>query len=101
MDSLEIEYNEKIDFPPLYKKVSSSLNLHPKQHEEKTLKQILEGCSKIITGLGELRNKQSDSHGGGRKTTRNPAPRHSELAVNLAGSMASFLIQTFENKTQK
>jgi hypothetical protein len=27
-----------------------------------------------------------------------PLPRHAELAVNMAGSMASFLLATFEAK---
>jgi hypothetical protein len=27
-----------------------------------------------------------------------PLPRHAELAVNMAGSMASFLLATFESK---
>jgi hypothetical protein len=30
-----------------------------------------------------------------------PLPRHAELAVNMAGSMASFLLATFEAKRGK
>ncbi|MFM6080401.1 MAG: abortive infection family protein [Dolichospermum sp.] len=37
----------------------------------------------------------SDAHGRSMNDAK-PAPRHAELAVNLAGSMAIFLIQTSE-----
>jgi hypothetical protein len=44
-----------------------------------------------------VRNRTSDAHGHGRRFYR-PAPRHAELAVNVAGAMASFLIETFERR---
>jgi hypothetical protein len=62
-------------------------------------KRILSGCSNIVGGLGELRNKVSDAHGKGRKAVK-PHIRHAELAVNFAGSMAVFLIKTFEENAK-
>jgi hypothetical protein len=44
---------------------------------------------------GALRNKLDDTHGGGPKRAR-PAARHAEPAVNLTGSMATFLVATLE-----
>ncbi|MEL7979216.1 abortive infection family protein [Vreelandella titanicae] len=85
------------DLPALYKKASQVLNLAPDQHMEEIFKRILGGCSNIVTGLGELRNKVGDAHGQGPKPVK-PSPRHAELAVNLAGTMASFLIATLESK---
>jgi hypothetical protein len=62
-------------------------------------KQILGGCSAIVNGLGTLRNKLGDAHGKGASPVK-PSARHAELAVNLAGTTALFLIQTYEaNKT--
>ena len=90
-----IDYADAIDLSPLYKKIADELNLSPGQHDEQIFKQILGGCSGIVSGLGSLRNKLSDSHGRGPKKAK-PAPRHAELAVSLAGSMAVFLLETHE-----
>ena len=95
LDEEKIEYDEnKIDLPELYKKTAKELNLSPSQHTEDIFKQILGGCSGIINGLGALRNRLGDAHGKG-KTTVKPAPRHAELAVNLSGAMALYLIETY------
>lgn len=79
----------------LYKAVSKELNLSAGAHTEQAFKQILGGCHSVVVGLGNLRNKAGDAHGSGRTLYR-PAPRHAALAVNLAGSMALFLIETHE-----
>lgn len=92
-----VEFNEtNIDLPELYKLTAKELNLSPEQHSEQIFKQILGGCSGIVNGLGSLRNKYGDAHGTGPAPIK-PKPRHAELAVNLAGSMALFLISTYEN----
>lgn len=98
LHGLNIPFNEtNIDLSELYKLTASELNLAPEQHSEKIFKQILGGCSGIVNGLGTLRNKHGDAHGSSPVTAK-PKTRHAELAVNLAGSMAVFLIQTFEAK---
>jgi hypothetical protein len=51
------------------------------------------------TFLGHWRNKSGDAHAGGR--TRVPfKPRHAALTVNLAGSMALFLIETWQARNE-
>ncbi|MEY3498445.1 MAG: hypothetical protein RL308_114 [Bacteroidota bacterium] len=95
LDEKEIEYKEHIELPDLYKLVSKSLNLAPEQHQDQIFKQILGGASSIITGLGTVRNKLGDAHGKS-KTSVKPKSRHSELAVNMAGSMGIFLLRTFK-----
>lgn len=97
LDAQAITYEEGVELPKLYKLVAENLNLSPGQHTEPILKQILGGCQTVVEGLGAMRNKLSDSHGR-RSTQPKPAPRHAELAVNLAGTMANFLIQTFEDR---
>jgi Abortive infection C-terminus len=67
------------------------------QHSETIFKQILGGCTAVVEGLGALRNKLGDSHGKGPNRAK-PYTRHAELAVNLAGSMATFLIETWEHR---
>ncbi|MGB8645151.1 MAG: abortive infection family protein [Anaerolineae bacterium] len=100
LDEKSIEYNNKTDLPQLYHLVSVELNLSPGQHTEDVFKQILGGCSAIVNGLGTLRNRLGDAHGQGKKPVR-PAARHAELAVNLAGSVALFLVETWEFRNSK
>ncbi len=87
------------DLPKLYSKTAEILNLAPSQHTEPTFKAILGGCHTVVQNLGSLRNKVGDAHGQGRNPVR-PAPRHAALAVNLAGSMATFLIETWKARNQ-
>jgi len=96
LDEIGEVYGEKrIELPDLYKRTAKELNLAPDQHTEEVFKQILGGCSAIVGGLGALRNRLGDAHGQGKSNVR-PASRHAELAVNLAGSVAIFLIATWE-----
>ena len=99
LDEQNIAYNDGADLPELYKEVAKSLNLAPENHQEQIFKQILGGSSSIVSGLGALRNKLGDAHGKSKKSIK-PSERHSELAVNLAGTMAIFLFKTFKEKTQ-
>jgi len=95
LDDREVPYKSDADLPALYKAVGKELNLSAGAHTEEMFKQILGGCNSVVVGLGSLRNKAGDAHGAGRKLYR-PAPRHATLAVNLAGSMALFLLETHE-----
>lgn len=95
LDELHIEYEpDKTELHELYKKTSKALDLAPSQYTEDVFKQILGGCSAIVSGLGILRNKLGDAHGKGKGLSK-PAPYHAELAVNLSGAMALFLAETF------
>ena len=93
-------YNGNSDLPDLYKMAAKTLNVAPSQHSEVIFKQILGGCTAVVAGLGAMRNRISDAHGQGKKPVK-PAPRHAELAVNLAGAMATFLVQTHITKVEK
>jgi hypothetical protein len=94
-DERNVTYDEKIELPALYKLAAKELNLSPEQNTEQIFKQILGGCQTVVEGLGALRNKYGDSHG--KSITRSkPDKRHSDLAINLAGTMAMFLMETYE-----
>jgi len=98
LDSSNADYSkDKIELPDLYKLTSKELNIAPSQHTEEVFKQILGGVSSVVNGLGALRNRLGDAHGKGRSPVR-PAPRHAQLAVNLAGATALFLIETWQAK---
>ena len=96
LDDLEAAYDDrKDDLPKLYGRVSKELKLAPSDHTEEQFRAILGGCTTVVNGLGSIRNRTSDAHGQGRKTYK-PGERHAALAVNLAGSMALFLMETHE-----
>lgn len=95
LDLRDVEYPDDIDLPKLWAKTAEQLNLAPNQHQEAIFKAILGGCQSVVNSLGAMRNKVGDAHGTGRKPVR-PKARHAELAVNLAGTMAAFLVATFQ-----
>jgi hypothetical protein len=95
LDDRGIAYTERDDLPRLYRRLAPSLKIAPSDHTEEQFKAILGACSTVVQELGSLRNRVSDSHGPGRKSYR-PGERHAALAVNLAGSMALFLMQTHQ-----
>ncbi len=88
------------DLPKLYGIAAKSLNLAPSQHTEDAFKAILGNCQAVVQNIATLRNRLGDSHGQGRQAVK-PLPRHAELAVNLAGTMAMFLISTWNARRQQ
>jgi hypothetical protein len=97
LDDVGEAYGLKDDLPQLYRRVSKALKLAPSDYTEEQFRRILGGATTVVEGLGSVRNRDSDSHGQGRKSYR-PAPRHATFAVNLAGSVAVFLMQTHEER---
>lgn len=99
LDAAGEVYEDGGELPRLYKQVARLLNLAPSAHTEEVFRQILGGCASVVEGLGAVRNKISDAHGRGAGGTR-PSPRHAQLAVNLAGTMATFLVETWSARRQ-
>ena len=95
LDHLSIAYEADGDLNKLFKTTARSLNLAVDQHEEQVFKQILTGMGAIVGGFASLRNSLGDAHGKGKKPIK-PAPRHAQLVVNIAGTMATFLVDSFE-----
>lgn len=94
-------YNDKDDLPKLYFNAAQALNLAPNQHTEEPIKAILGGAINLVNGIGTLRNRLSDSHGRGSKLPVKPSTRHANLAVNTAGAIATFLVETYLEQQQK
>ena len=97
LDAEKADYKETDDLPMLYGKAAKLLNLAPSQNTEEVFRRILGGCHTVVETLGTLRNKVGDAHGRSGKPVR-PAPRHAALAVNLAGAMATFIVETWQAK---
>jgi hypothetical protein len=100
LDEVGVEYGDDWQLPQLYSEAAKHLSLSPSQHNEDIFKQILAGCHSVVNGLAGFRNKFSDAHGRGRAQMK-ATPRHAQLAVNLAGTMATFLIATWEERSSK
>lgn len=94
LNEAEVEYPDAADLPVLYRKLAKVLRLAPDEHTEQTFKQLLGSCQQIVELLGSLRSKLGDAHSAGPKKAK-PLPRHAELAVNLSGTMATFLVETW------
>jgi len=99
LDAAGVEYDDAADLPKLYKLTAETLKLAPSQHTESVFKQILGGCTAVVEGLGSLRNRLSDAHGKGKVGSK-PAARHAELAVNLSGALATYLLATWEARNE-
>jgi hypothetical protein len=99
LDESCVIYDDAADLPKLYKLTAETLKLAPSQHTEQVFKQILGGCTAIVEGLGSLRNRLSDAHGKGRVGSK-PSSRHAELAVNLSGALAIYLLATWEARSE-
>ena len=94
----DAKHGQNDDLPRLYRMASERLNIAPSQHSEDAFKRILGSAASVVEGLGTLRNKIGDAHASGGRKPVKVAPRHAALAVNLAGCMALFLIETASAK---
>lgn len=88
-------YTDNEDLPKLYSMAAKALNLAPSQHSEEAFKAILGGAMNVVNGIGTLRNRLSDAHGRGGVPVK-AAPRHATLAVNMAGTLATFIVETWD-----
>jgi hypothetical protein len=95
LDETGKPYGSDFDLPKLWALTAENLNLAPHQHQEEVFKAILGNCQSVVNYLGAIRNKIGDAHGQGKLAIK-PKPRHAELVVNLAGTMASFLVSTWD-----
>jgi hypothetical protein len=95
LEELQIPYEDKWSFGRLYKETARALQLSPRGYREQVFKQILGGMFSVTNGLAEVRNAFGDAHGKGKRPVR-ATPRHARLAVNAAGTLAVFLLETLE-----
>lgn len=94
LDEVGESYGDADDLPKLYASVATVLNLAPSQHSREPIKAILGSAMNLVNGIGTLRNRMSDAHGRGGRLPVKPSARHANLAVNTAGAVATFLVET-------
>ena len=97
----KIEMNKNEDLMSLYKKVSKLLNKDPSNYEEKYFKKILSSFFQIIQGICEIRNKYSDSHGGGEGKNYKLEERHARLTIDSTKTICNFLYTAYFNSNHR
>ena len=93
LDEAGEQYNNQGELKRLYRQAAGSMNLAPDQQSEQVFKQLLGACTTIVGSLYSIRNRFGDAHGRS-SSAADPSSRHAELAVNVAGSLAIFLVRT-------
>jgi hypothetical protein len=97
LESKGATYSEKDDLPKLFYLALSSLKLAPNQQTDVLFRSLSGSIQKVISDLSVLRNKLGDSHGKSTSSAK-PEKHHAQLAVNLAGSIANFLVASRESE---
>ncbi len=92
-------YDRAADLLVLYKHAARSIGLTDDGYADEALKQVMRGCVQIVQGVGEFRNKMGDAHGKGPLDATADALQ-AELAITVAGAMATYLLSTWE-QTQR
>jgi hypothetical protein len=97
LDAEGVAYSPAENLPKLYGKAAEVLKLARAQHNEQDVKRVLGGCHSVVDGLASLRNNLGDAHGPSPRAVA-PAQRHAALAVNAAGTIAMFLVETWQEQ---
>ena len=96
LEKKAIPINGNPDLTNLFKMTANSLSLAPGAKTKNSINQIYSGAISVINGVASLRNQGSDSHAI-TDTSERLSTRHATLCVNMAGTIAFFLISSFEN----
>ena len=78
----------------LYRESAKTLKLAAEKNQDETIRSIFGSVANIIKGIGTLRNQSGDAHASDPGVIRADS-RHAKLAVNLAGTVATFLVESF------
>lgn len=96
LDEEQTAYPDNADLPNLYHLVVEQLYLASEQYTESLIRKILGSCQSVVGGIAALRNQLGDAHGKSAEAAI-PHPLLAELAVNLAGAMAKYLLAVWES----
>lgn len=102
LEEFEVEYDEKLEFIPLLKKVFAELGLSVKDQNKDTqageiASKLLGNLSAVPQRMAELRNAYGSGHGKSKRFVELP-PRYARLAVGTSVTMVNFLWETYEDR---
>lgn len=92
-----IELPVKKSIKPLWTTAQKHIGLDPKGKDDQDIRKILSGMISIVDGIGSFRTHGGSAHGGGFLRYR-VSQRHARLTVNTAHTLATFFIETWEEK---
>ena len=81
----------------LSKTVHPLLHISPDQEADEDFRALFQGTISIAQSVSSLRTKIGDAHGAS-PTRGQPLARHARLAVNVAGAVCIFLLETYQEK---
>lgn len=84
------------DVRHLAQEVHRLLDISPEQQADQDFRRALGGLLNVVLGLGSLRTKIGDAHGASPDRGR-PSVHHARLAVNAAGTLCTFLVESYLN----
>tara|TARA_R110002072_G_scaffold243698_2_gene402907 strand:- start:21322 stop:22167 length:846 start_codon:yes stop_codon:yes gene_type:complete len=102
LEELGVEIPKKAEIKDLVKLVREELKLTPDDILEaakasSTIKKMLSNLGTIAQGLAELRNPYGTGHGP-TGNAKGLSPRHARLAIGSAAVLATFLLETYEER---
>ena len=102
---LKLELPPKKDIDGLVRAVQVPLGLSPSRTDipaeiEADVRQVLGGLTSVAKGIGALRTHGGDAHGR-EKGFRRIDARIARMAINAAGSLALFFIETWEQQQHR
>ena len=100
LDERGVSYAETLDLPALMKMTAEQLDVAPTRHVQAAFRRMLWDTASVIDGLGARRNGIGDAHGD-REPRAKPSARHAQLAVNMAGAAAIFVVETWEARVEE
>lgn len=93
-------YPANQDMRGLSKAVHPLLDISPDEEADDYFRALFQGVITITQSLGSIRTKIGDAHGAS-PTRGDPIERHARLAVNIAGAVCFFLVETYNEKKSK
>lgn len=94
-----LPHSEKGDVGKLYAECRASLNMMPSNQWEKYVQELVGGLNKIVSAIGSMRDKNSDSHGVGSKRIT-IKEREAKLIANSSMALCEYLLDVFESQKQ-
>ncbi len=103
LQSRDVVPDRSWDLPRLMKETAKELKLTPEGVSDDargadTIRRILGSLASVVAGTAELRNHYGTGHGRGPDVV-GLEPRHARLVVGAASTLATFLFETFDQRS--
>ena len=82
---------------PLWKVIRADLKFDPAAIQDDDLRAILTGLAAVVEGIGALRTHKGSAHGRSKPVYK-LKPRHARLAAHAAFTLASFVLETWNER---